>query len=108
MKTDGWFKALQAEAQKTSINKTARRIGYSPSVVSQVLSGVYEGNLDNVKSRVEGALMNHTVECPVSGEIKLDTCLDNQALPFSTANPFRVQIYKACRRCPHSRIGEHK
>lgn len=100
-----WIDALREACKTESQKVVGARIGYSGTVVSQVLSGTYPGNLSSVRERVEGALMGRTVECPVLGELARDRCLDHQKRPFSATNPVRVQLYQACRGgCLHSRL----
>jgi hypothetical protein len=100
-----WIEALAAEATRTSGNAAAARIGYSPAVVSAVLSRTYRGDYTRVAEKVAGALMGVTVDCPVLGEIARDRCLDEQTRGFSASSSVRARLYRACRgNCPHSRI----
>lgn len=104
-----WIATLRAECKQTSQNKTATRLGLSPTTINQVLAGTYKGNLQRIEERVRGELMNKTVECPVLGEISARKCLDWQARPFAATNPTRVAVWKACRGgCKHSQIGGRK
>ncbi len=101
-----WFEVLRAECERTTQAAVADRIGMSATVVNQVLNGKYPGRLDNVRQRVEGALMAQTVTCPVLGELRRHECLDHQKRPFAATNSVRVMMYRACRDgCPHSEIG---
>jgi hypothetical protein len=82
----------------------ARLIGTSSSVVSQVLSGKYPGNLANIEARVRGALLDEKLTCPALGSINRKRCQDEQNRPFAVTNPYRVKVYVACRSgCPNSR-----
>lgn len=93
---------LLAEACKARTSRAvAQQLGYSDAVISHVLANKYPGDLPKVFLKIRGALMGETVECPIVGEITKDQCLDNQGKPFSTANPARARLYRACRRCPH-------
>ncbi len=99
-----WLEALKRECLRTSQNKTAKRLGVSSAMVSQVLNGVYKGNIDTLKGRVKGELMGQKVDCPVLGNISCMKCLKNRELPFAATNPQRVRLYKACRdNCQHSK-----
>ena len=80
-------------------------IGYSGTVVSQVLSGKYQGDLQAVRQKVEGALMGLSVGCPVMGEIPRNRCLDYQRQGFAATNPMRVRLAQACPTCPNRRGG---
>lgn len=95
--------AVLAEACRArSQRAVAQQLGYSDATISYVLSNKYQnGDLPKLFLTIRGALMGETVECPVLGEIARDQCLDNQGKPFSTANPARARLYRACRRCPH-------
>ncbi|MGF1689318.1 helix-turn-helix domain-containing protein [Photobacterium japonica] len=102
-----WLEALKAELNKDEVtqNKLARDLGISSSMLSQVVRGIYPGNTDTLQARVEGRLMDYTVQCPVKGCIRRDECLDHQKKPFSSANRERVKIHRACRSgCPHSTL----
>lgn len=99
-----WLEALKNECLRTSQNKTAKRLRVSSAMVSQVLNGVYKGNIDTLKGRVMGELMGQKVDCPVLGNVPSIKCLENQKLSFPFSNPHRVKVYKACRdNCQHSK-----
>ncbi|WP_336812299.1 transcriptional regulator [Bosea sp. MMO-172] len=94
--------ALAEACRARSQHSVAQRLGYSDATISYVLSNRYHnGDLPKLFVTIRGALMGETVECPVLGEIARDQCLDNQGKPFSTANPARARLYRACRRCIH-------
>ena len=101
-----WVAALAAEADRTSQSATARRLRYSPAVVSCTLKRSYKGSLSAVEGRVRDVLMRASVVCPVLGTIASERCLTEQAAPFTGTNHVRVRLYRACRNgCPNSRIG---
>lgn len=85
--------------------RAAEKIGYSATVVNQVLKGKYPGDLKAVQARVEGVLMGVTVECPIVGELPRNRCLDYQVREFAATNHLRVQLSRACPRCPHRKGG---
>jgi DNA transposition AAA+ family ATPase len=102
-----WVDALAEACERSTQKRIADRIGYSASVVNQVLKGVYRGDLSAVEQAVRGALMDLHVECPVLGELAADRCLEIQRQPFAATNATRVRLYRACRSgCPHSRLQE--
>ena len=103
-----WLKALRNECKRTSQRRVAQLIGYSPTTVSQVLSGTYNGDLNSIEQAVKGALMGATVECPVIGEIPRNRCIDHQrrAGRFAATNPLRVQLHNQCPVCPHASPGK--
>jgi hypothetical protein len=80
--------------------KVAKMLGYSSATISQVLGGTYQGALDNFLTRVEEVFGTNKVPCPILGEILLGRCVKERRSPFSTANPLRVQLYRACMKCP--------
>jgi len=104
-KTSDWKQALRDECRRTSQARAAQLIGYSPAVVNQVLKGTYKGDYRAVEEAVRGALMGATVDCPVIGEMPRNRCIEHQrrASAFAATNPLRVQLYKTCPTCEHSK-----
>lgn len=100
-----WLDELRKYRDTHGGRKTAEAIGYSGTVVSQVLSGKYGGDLQAVRQKVEGALMGMSVDCPVLGELPRNRCLDYQRQGFAATNPMRVRLAHACPTCPHRRGG---
>jgi predicted transcriptional regulator len=80
----------------------ARRLGVSEGTISNALKGRYIGNVDALAERIRGELLNQTVACPILGEITTRICQDERKKPFHTANPMRVQLWRACKTCPHN------
>ncbi len=103
MNSDQWLTILARECARTSQARVARELGVSAAMVNQVLKGRYSGNIATIKTRVAGALMGATVNCPVLGEISVNACLDHQTRPFAPTNAQRVRLYKACLVCPNNR-----
>jgi len=50
---------------------------------------------------VRGTLMNQTVSCPVLGEITRRRCIDEQGRRFAATNELRIELRRACPRCPN-------
>lgn len=102
MSATDWIEALRAACAAESQRRVAGRIGYSASVVSQVLAGVYPGDLAAVEQAVRGALMNGVVACPELGSIEGHLCVGwrRAARRFAATNSMRVRMYRACRACP--------
>ena len=100
-----WLVVLAAHAKAHRQRKAAEDIGYSPTVVNQVLKGTYTGDLKAVQAKVEGALMGAMVQCPVIGEMPRNRCVEHQARSrsFATTNPLRVRLAKVCPTCPNRR-----
>lgn len=101
----GWVTILAEACNRSSQKAAAGEIGYSATVVNQVLKGTYTGDLTAVQSAVEGAFMHAVVACPVIGELPTHRCLEHQRRKFAATNPQRVKLFRACRSgCPHSRL----
>ena len=97
-----WVEALANACAFESQAKAAGRINRSPSVVSQVLRRKYPGDMAGVEDAVRGAWMGAQVTCPALGSIATDVCQKwrTKARTFSNTNAQRVQMFKACQRCP--------
>lgn len=96
---------LATYADANSAAAAAKLIGYSPAVVSCVFAATYKGDMPAVIERIRGALLGHTVVCPVLGEIGRNLCIVEQGRPFATSNSARARVYRACRSgCPNSRL----
>lgn len=97
-----WIRVMAEQVDATNQKTVSDRINYSPAVVSQALKGQYAGNVDNVRKAVLGAFAGATVNCPVLGDLPQQECLRWQRTPFSSSNPMRVRLYRACHNtCPH-------
>ncbi|MBI2770017.1 MAG: XRE family transcriptional regulator [Burkholderiales bacterium] len=96
-------KAALADAVKKlkSQSKAAAALQVSGSVVSQLLNGVYPGDVDTMADRIRGKFMAQTVKCPVMGDLARNECLNNQARAFAATNPLRTALHKACKTCPN-------
>lgn len=103
-----WIESLATEADLSSQNKIAIKIGKSPAAISQVLKKAYPGTIENIEAAVRANLMNGSHDCPIFGTILIRECLDNQSRPFSNSgNPAKIRLFKACRNCKHNkRQGE--
>lgn len=96
------IRALAEACSENTATAVAKRIGYSPSAVSYVLSRRYhEGDMDRVFVAIRGALMGETVLCPILGDIGRDRCLSEQSKPFAATNSTRARLFHACKTCPN-------
>lgn len=103
--TPRWLVELKAQCNSKSQNKVAEELGYSPAVVSQVLKGVYKGDVQGVAEMVCSVYLGKVVICPVMGELEKHRCKQFQKEPFSATNQTRVRRYRACRTgCINSEI----
>jgi hypothetical protein len=100
-----WVRALAEEASRSSGTEMARRLGYSPALVTQVINATYRGDTATVEAKVRGLLLNETVDCPVLGDLTRDRCLSEQKMSRIGSSSLRARISRACRGgCPHSRL----
>ena len=94
--------AEACDARGGSQTAVAARLNISGSAVSQVLGNTYIGRLDRIEQRVRGELMKQCVACPVLGEITKRRCMDEQGrTAFAPTNAVRVELRRACPRCPN-------
>lgn len=99
-----WVRMLAEEAQKGGARRVADRLGYSGSVISQVLSRTYRGDYGGVETAVRGAFMGETVDCPVLGEVGTDRCRAESREPFRATSAMRAQLWHACRTCSNREV----
>lgn len=92
-------------AQRCDLDKSQARVGellgVSSAVVNQLIGRSYKGRMDRMETRVRGALMKETVNCPVLGVISSRDCLDHQKRPFRATNAMRVKLHQTCPTCPN-------
>ncbi|WP_137136647.1 transcriptional regulator [Rhizobium sp. FKY42] len=101
-----WVVVLAETCRHNSQSAVAKRIDYSPAVVSSVLSNSYKGDISRVEQMVRGALMSETVICPALGDIARNVCLDWQSKPYAATSSHRAAMFHACRaNCPNSRLS---
>lgn len=103
---DDAMKALRELCASTSQAAVAQRLNVSGGTISNALNGRYIGNVERLAERIRGELLNATVCCPVLGEITSRICQDQRVMPLHTANPQRVQIWRACQACSHNPKGK--
>lgn len=102
-----WVTVLAELADAKGLKAAGEAIGYSDSLVSNVIAKKYPGDIGRVEEKVRGALLGLTVDCPGTGEsMSRDICLDWQKKPFEPTSQQRCRMYRACRNgCPHFRKG---
>jgi len=96
------LQALLDLKRNLSQAEIARRLDVSDSTLSQAVRGKYIGNIDALAERIRGEFLKKTVACPILGEITSRICQDERKTPFHTANPMRVQLWRACKACPNN------
>ncbi len=97
-----WIELLRKRVEKTSYRQVAQELGYSATVIYQVLRGIYAGNVDRVRQRVESTYTQGYVQCPVLGQIDRLRCARERRRPFAATNPVRVRLFRICPTCPNN------
>lgn len=97
-----WIERLAQECSRSSQAKVATALDRSATMISQVLSRKYPGDMASIEDRVRGVFMNQTVICPALGDLPTQACQDwrDKAKTFALGNPMRVRMYRACHTCP--------
>jgi hypothetical protein len=93
-KLPDWIEALARAADSTTQSFIARDIGVSRTMINLLINNRYQRDRSRIEARVRQYLMQ--VECPVLGRIAGEQCRDNQAKPYTSANPVAIQLYRAC------------
>ncbi|MCC7484587.1 MAG: hypothetical protein IT529_06315 [Burkholderiales bacterium] len=96
-----WVVALAEACDRGSQAQVAKALGVSPTQVNQTVHNTYGGRLDRLEQRVRGTLMNQKVACPVLGEITRRRCIDEQGRRYAATNELRIELRRACPRCPN-------
>jgi transcriptional regulator with XRE-family HTH domain len=93
-------RAVKEHGQST----VARKIGRSPSAISQILSGTYKGEPSAILHRVEEEFGGVMVDCPVFGcPIPLKRCADERRRLPRYTNPVARMLTNACPTCKNRR-----
>lgn len=97
-----WVEAIVVECDRTSQGKVAKRMGRSPSVVSQVIRNVYNGAMPAIEDRARAVFCETQQKCPALGWISSADCLGwrDQAAELTSSSPIRVRMFRACNACP--------
>lgn len=105
-----WIIELAKACAASSQGKVADRLGRSAAVVSQVLRAKYPGDMRAVEELVRGLFLSATVDCPALGTLPTNECAAwrKKARAFAGANALRVQMFRACHRCPIFRKEDTK
>ena len=100
-----WIEALAIECGRTSQNKVAVRMNRSAAMISQVLRAKYPGNLASVEEAFRGTFQSASLLCPALGNLPTNECQDwrRKARVFSSGNPLRSRMFRACGSCPRNR-----
>lgn len=97
------MKLLNDKVAELGQAEVARRLDVSAPAISQLRSGTYRANPDNILKRVVEVFGGLSVDCPVLGDIPLARCAEERKKPFTTANHQAVQLWRACQDCEQNR-----
>lgn len=99
-----WVRALAEEADRTSQNAVAKRVGYSPAAVSNIIGGTYAArDTSAMESQVRANVMAAIIDCPEVGEMPLSQCLvwrKRAAGEFQPLGSVHRVMRAACKSCP--------
>lgn len=102
-----WIIVLAEYCDRAGQSATAKKLGRSSTIISQALSNTYPSPLTELEQRVRGELMGQKLACPVLGEITKRRCVDEQGKnAVSPRNAVRVELRRACPRCPNRLMKE--
>lgn len=104
-----WVGVLARECDLSSQGQVAKRLGRSASMVSNVLRGIYRGNMAVIEDLVRGTLMLEVIDCLGLGEINKRNCREwrLRSRKFANVNSLYVTMYRACNRCPVNKKEDH-
>lgn len=103
-----WITALAKACDASSLRRTAANLNISPALVSLALRNAHHARLNFIENRVREALAVDMFSCPVLGAISVADCRAEQAQPFTSVNPLRVALYRACHGgCEHGHTKEN-
>jgi hypothetical protein len=103
-----WVSDLARECEATSQNKVAGQMGYSSSLISQLLHRKYPGDLAAIREIFVSVFQQELITCPALGDIPALDCREwrEKAKAFVNTSNFRARMFRACNRCP--RNGKEK
>lgn len=102
-----WVRVLATACDGESQARVARRIGYAPAVVSQIIHhrNYNGGNTRAVETQVRAVLMADQVTCPVLATIPLAACLEHQdrVVAGARGSELRIRLSRTCPGCLNNR-----
>lgn len=96
-----WVLVLAQACDAGTQSAVAKRLSVSAAMINTALKKTYSGRMDRLEIKVRGELMGQTVTCPVLGTITKRRCFDEQTRPYAATNAIRVELRRACPRCPN-------
>lgn len=96
------MKLLREMVAELGQAEIARSLGISAAAISQLLSGKYQANPDNILEKVRETFGNETVACPeLRADIPYGECAAHRRRGPTTDSHY-ARMYRACRKCPHN------
>lgn len=93
------MKLLTQKVNEIGQAETARRLGMSAAAISQLLSGKYQANPDNILNKVIEVFGGISVRCPeLRCDITLSECSGHRKRE-PIADSFFARMYRACQKC---------
>ena len=82
----------------------------SGALISQVLRCKYPADLAAVEERFRGVFLQARVDCPALGTLPSNECQDwrRKSREFTSGNPLRVRMFRACAHCPRNQKDVEK
>lgn len=108
MSNDDRMQLLREAVAISSQSKVAKKLGYKPPAISQILNGKYGAGPSAILQRVEEVYGSSRVQCPTMGDISLGKCAETRRRPFAATNQHRVKQYRACSKCPNNTEASHE
>lgn len=104
-----WIEALIAacDAEGASQSKVAKRLGRSPSVISQAMRREYSGDMADLEERVRSVICVHQVKCPALDWISSADCWAWRQKAKELHSPIHVRMFRQCRKCPRYKKEPH-
>ncbi len=98
-----WVEVLikACDAKGSSQGKVAKRLGYSATVVSQIIHKSYPSIDDALETRILDIFDGQNVKCPARGLIRAEECVKwrDKASELHSSSPIHVQMFVACNTC---------
>ena len=100
-----WIAQLASAVGESSCAAVAKRMNVSRTSVSLLLANKYPSpSTHHMQAKVEALFGG--VSCPMLGEIPNAQCQTEREKGFIGSNPTRIQLYRACQRCPNNPMRE--
>lgn len=100
-----WLQLLQTAVDNSSRAAVARRLEYSRTTISQVLSGTYNGGTSKIEQKIMDVYGK--VACPyLDYEISRSDCQSYCTAEAPVQNPSRMRHWRVCQGCEHHTVKD--